>query len=105
MTDKDSILNFYRQLIKIRKNSVALRHGSWKTLIHYPYEHLAYTRQANNEKILIIINFSYEKEFTVDEDVEPENWEVLISNILAAGKIIDLPKTLQAFEITILRRT
>ena len=104
LADKDSILNFYRQLIKIRKKSEALCHGSWKTLIHYPYEHLAYTRQSADEKILIIINFSYEKDFTVDEYIEPEDWSILLSNILPAGKIIDLPKTLQAFEITILRK-
>ena len=58
-----------------------------KTLIHYPYEHLAYIRKAAEEKILIIINFSYEKELTIDEYIEPENWEVLLSNILEAGKI------------------
>ena len=104
LADKDSILNFYRQLIKIRRKSEALCHGSWKTLIHYPYEHLAYTRQTANEKVLVIINFSYEKEFTVDEYIEPENWEVLISNVLETGKIIDLPKTLQAFEIMVLKK-
>ncbi len=58
LADKDSILNFYRQLIKLRKNSQALCHGSWQTLIHYPYEHLAYIRHLDDEKILIIINFS-----------------------------------------------
>ena len=104
LQDKDSILNFYRQLIKVRKNSEALLQGSWKTLITYPYEHLAYVRESETEKILIIINFSYEKDFTVDKYIEPENWEVLISTVLEKGKIIDLPKTLQAFEISILKK-
>ena len=36
--------------------------------------------------------------------IEPENWLVLISNVWEAGKIIDLPKTLEPFEITVLKQ-
>ena len=61
LAQPDSVLNFYRRLINIRKNSKALLNGSWKTLINHPYEHLAYTRETEEEKVLIIINFSYEK--------------------------------------------
>ncbi|WP_019506665.1 alpha-glucosidase [Pleurocapsa sp. PCC 7319] len=104
LENKDSIFNFYRRLIKIRKNSKALLRGSWKPLIHYPYEHLAYVRQTKAEKVLIIINFSYEKPMEVDEYIEPEDWSVLISNIWEEGKIIDIPETLQPFEITILQK-
>ena len=101
---QDSIFNFYRRLIKIRKQSNALLHGSWKTLIHYPYEHLAYVRESKTEKVLVIINFSYEKPLEVDEKIEPENWQVLISNVWQTMEVIDLPTTLQPFEITILQK-
>ena len=104
LAEADSILNFYIRLIEIRKNSEALLKGKWRTLINYPYEHLAYVRETKAEKVLIIINFSYEKELEVDKYIEPEDWLVLISNIHPIDKIIDLPKTLQAFEITILQR-
>ena len=104
LAEADSILNFYIRLIKIRKNSEALLKGKWRTLINYPYEHLAYVRSTKNEKVLIIINFSYEKELEVDKYIEPEDWLVLISNIHPVDKIIDLPQTLQAFEITILQK-
>ena len=104
LAEADSILNFYIRLIEIRKNSEALLKGKWRTLINYPYEHLAYVRETKAEKVLIIINFSYEKELEVDKYIEPEDWLVLISNIHPVDKIIDLPKTLQAFEITILQR-
>ncbi len=104
LENPDSILNFYRRLIKVRKQSNALLHGSWKTLIHYPYEHLAYVRETKTEKVLVIINFSYEKPFEVDEKIEPENWQVLISNIWQTTEVIDLPQTLQPFEITILQK-
>ena len=104
LADNESILNFYRRLIKIRKNSDALLFGSWKTLIHYPYEHLAYVRETETEKVLIIINFAYEIPFEFDEYVELENWQILISNVRETDKIIDLPKTLLPFEISILKQ-
>lgn len=104
LKEQDSILSFYRQLIKARKNSEALRVGSWRTLIHYPYEHLAYIRETKAETVLIILNFSYEKDFTMDEYIPRENWQVLVSNILESGKIIDLPSTLQPFEVSILMK-
>lgn len=104
LEQQDSIFNFYRRLIKIRKNSETLLRGSWKTLIHYPYEHLAYIRETQEEQVLIIINFSYEKPLEVDEKIESENWLVLISNFWETGKTINLPETLQPFEITLLNR-
>ena len=63
-----------------------MRIGRWKSLIHYPYEHLAYIRETKAEKVLIIINFSYEKELEVDEYIPKDNWQVLVSNVLEAGK-------------------
>ncbi len=102
--DPDSILNFYRKLIKARKQNEALRIGNWRTLIHYPYEHLAYVRETKAERVLIVINFSYEKDLTIDEYISQDNWQVLVSNVREANKIINLPTTLQPFEVSILRK-
>lgn len=104
LKNPDSILNFYRQLIKARKTSEALRIGTWRTLIHYPYEHLAYFRETPKERVLMLINFSYEKDFTVNEEIPDARWQVLVSNTLEIGKIIELPSTLQAFEVSVLRQ-
>ncbi|MGB5636855.1 MAG: alpha-glucosidase [Waterburya sp.] len=104
LKDPDSILNFYRQLIKVRKNNEALLIGKWRTLIYYPYEHLAYVRETKAERILILINFSYEKELVIDEHISLDNWQVLVSNTREIGKIIDLPKSLEAFEVSVLRK-
>ena len=104
LKDKDSILNFYRQLIKARKNNEALRIGNWRTLIHYPYEHLAYVRETQAERVLILINFSYEKDLTIDEHISQDNWQVLVSNVRNSDEIIELPATLQPFEVSVLRK-
>lgn len=101
----DSILNFYKSLLRVRKNSEALQVGRWRTLIYYPYEHLAYLRETKQESVLILINFSYEKDLGLDESIEIPMWEVLLSTKLETGKIIDLPEKLQPFEVSILRKS
>lgn len=103
LKEKDSVLNFYRSLMQVRKNSEALRKGSWKPLIYYPYEHLAYLRETETEMILVVINFSYEKNFDLDRAVPRQYWEVLLSTALEQGSVIPLPKLLQPFEVSILR--
>ncbi|MEQ8385356.1 MAG: alpha-glucosidase [Coleofasciculus sp. A1-SPW-01] len=100
----DSIFNFYKSLLRVRKNSEALQVGRWRTLIYYPYEHLAYLRETKQESVLIVINFSYEKDLGLDESIEIPMWEVLLSTKLETGKIIDLPEKLQPFEVSILRK-
>ena len=102
--DSDSILNFYKNLIRIRKNSQVLQKGSWRTLIHYPYEHLAYVRETETEQILVVLNFSYEKPLVVDEDLEPGKWQVLLSTDYESDCIMDLPDTLKPFESSIFKR-
>ena len=103
LNDPDSILNFYRALLALRKSSPALQRGSWRTLIHYPYEHLAYLRETESERILIAINFSYDKDLYTDEAIAPKYWEVLLSNRLETGKIVELPKPLEPFEVSIFK--
>jgi len=100
----DSILNFYRQLLRVRKQSEALRRGQWRTLIHYPHEHLAYLRETETETVLVVINFSYEQAFKRDIEIDSEDWTVLLSTHYETGKLIDLTENLQAFEVSILQK-
>ena len=102
--DQDSILNFYKALIRLRKKSQVLQHGSWRTLIHYPFEHLAYVRETDAEQVLVVINFSYEKELKVDEDLESKNWQVLLSTDYEPDRVMDLPRMLKPFETSIYQK-
>ena len=103
LADQDSILNFYRALLQLRQENEALRKGSWRPLIHYPYEHLAYLRETESETVLVVINFSYEKNFDRDRAIPNQSWQVLLSTHLTLGEITPLPKLLQPFEISIFR--
>ena len=102
--EKDSILNFYKALIKVRKKSEVLQYGDWRTLIHYPYEHLAYVRENKSEQVLVVINFSYEKELKIDEEIEWQNWQVLLSTDYEPDTVMDLPKKLKPFETSIYQK-
>jgi len=104
LSDKDSILHFYRQLLKVRKNSEALQIGSWRSLIYYPDEHLAYLRESENETVLVLLNFSYEKDLTFDQPLEKANWQVLLSNHWTRDTMLFLPDKLQPFEVTVLKK-
>ncbi|NEO28627.1 MAG: alpha-glucosidase, partial [Kamptonema sp. SIO4C4] len=104
LADENSILNFYRRVIQVRRNSEALLWGKWKPLIHYPDEQLAYLRATENEQVVIILNFGYQQPLQLDEPLEYGNWCVLLSERFEAGKVIDLPEMLEAFEILIVQR-
>ncbi|MGD1949463.1 MAG: alpha-glucosidase [Leptolyngbyaceae cyanobacterium] len=100
----DSILNFYRQLLRVRKQSDALRLGKWRTLLHYPHEHMVYARETKTETVLIAINFSYEQPFIIDDPIDRESWTVLLSTHYDTGKVIDLADKLNPFEVSILQK-
>ncbi|MGD1859401.1 MAG: alpha-glucosidase [Leptolyngbyaceae cyanobacterium] len=102
--DPNSILNFYRCLMQIRRQSAALRYGRWRCLVHFPHEHLAYMRETADETVLVAINFSYEQPFTLDVPVERDSWTVLLSTCYETDKLIDLAENLQPFEVSILRK-
>jgi alpha-glucosidase len=105
LQDPDSTLNFYRRLLQVRRHSEALRCGRWSTLIHYPHEHMAYLRETETETVLVAINFAFEQPFVRDVPIEREAWTVLLSTDYETDKLINLPETLQPFEVTILQKT
>ena len=80
LNDKDSILNFYKKMIKIRKENEALIYGEYKLILEDDENIYSYIREFENEKFIIITNLTDKKvEFSYDEEVlKYEN--LLISN-------------------------
>lgn len=56
--DPNSILNFYRQLIALRKSSEVLKYGDFTLLLPEDPQLFAYSRSLGEEKILVCCNFS-----------------------------------------------
>jgi glycosidase len=55
--DPNSLLNYYRKLIQLRRNSPALSNGSWTALTSNNDSVAAYIRQAPDETIMVVANF------------------------------------------------
>ena len=58
LNDKNSILNFYKNMIKIRKANEALVYGEYKLILENDKNIYAYERILENEKFIIITNMS-----------------------------------------------
>ena len=56
--DPDSILNFYKKAIALRKELKVVRHGNYRELYRYNSKLYVYAREMEGEKILVICSFS-----------------------------------------------
>lgn len=77
MQDNDSILNYYRKIIQLRKQYPEIIYGSFHTLLDDSNELFAFERKLNNTKIYVICNFSARN---VVWNLIPQHSEILISN-------------------------
>ena len=55
--EEESLLNFYRDLIKLRKTCLSLQQGSWIPLLTGRKGVLIYARILEEERIIIVLNF------------------------------------------------
>ncbi|HET9956069.1 MAG TPA: alpha-amylase family glycosyl hydrolase [Polyangiaceae bacterium] len=70
--DPESILNLYRRLIELRRNSPALCVGSYTPLVTQG-QLLAYLREAGNERFLVVLNLGHgPQQFRLDNFGEAE---------------------------------
>lgn len=65
-TDPDSILHFARKIIALRKSLPVLVYGDYKLIEEDSETLFVFTRQFENEKVLVILNFSdHRNTFTI----------------------------------------
>lgn len=81
LKQSDSILNFYKKLISIRKKTPALQKGMFIPLTYEPRRMLAFMRKTNDQEVVIAINFSNRRVgFVVSFSIIRQNWALLFSN-------------------------
>jgi len=86
--DPDSLLNFYRKMLDLRKKTPALQEGMFLPLTFDPRRVLAYLRQVENQTVLVALNFGRRKvRLALGPRLETTQWELLLSN-----KRVALPK-------------
>ncbi len=102
--DPRSLLNFYRRLLEIRRESPALRRGSWRPLLRSPANTLIYLRESDAQIMLVALNFSGKEQRTLLEAPLPvQRWRVCLSTTLEThDRVIDQAIRLAPFEACIL---
>ncbi|MBI3242217.1 MAG: alpha-glucosidase [Chloroflexi bacterium] len=56
-TDPHSVLNFYRALLRLRRQSPALRRGRYRLLAERPVNAMTYLRETEEQTMLVALNF------------------------------------------------
>ena len=100
----DSLLNFYKSLLKIRKHYPALQKGMFIPLHHDPQRVLAYVRQDADQTILVALNFARRpSKLAMGGELMRSGWELLLSNKERGGPIFEKGwLRLQGYEACIL---
>lgn len=79
--DENSILNYYRKLLKLRKENPIIIYGDFKLLYRNSKKLFVYERRYEGQKLLVINSFSEKTEkFVVPDSFNIEKAELLISN-------------------------
>lgn len=78
--DEDSIYNFYKKLIKLKKSSKVLTYGKFNLILKNLEDIFAYSRTLEGEEYLIISNLSEKIKKIKIKGYENKEKELLISN-------------------------
>jgi alpha-glucosidase len=98
-SDSESMLNFTRELIKLRRANTALQQGDFTLLTEQPKEALVYLRETEDQKILVALNF---KNKLVNIEIPDMKWILLFSTARdTAPESISSPQ-LTPYEVLIL---
>ena len=81
LEDKDSIFHYYQKLIAFRKGNEVIKEGKYIPLIKNNRHFLAYEREYNGNKLLVISSFSQkEKKNPLKKLIEKEGYKLVLSN-------------------------
>ena len=80
--DPDSLLNFYRKAIELRKSLPVVRHGSYKELLHRSKRLYAYERESKGTRLLVICSFS-EQPMKLPKRLHPGKASLILCNYTA----------------------
>ncbi len=77
---KDSVLNFYKDLIKIRKENLSLVYGRYDMILEEDEKIYAYTRTLDNDKYVVIVNLSDEEALYKYDDLDLIYENLMLAN-------------------------
>jgi hypothetical protein len=78
--DDDSVWHHYRRLIDLRARTDALVYGDYDLLVPTHEQLYAYTRTLDDERVLVVLNWSAEPATVRLDGVEPADATLLVGN-------------------------
>ena len=82
--DRNSCLNYFRKIVKLRKDNLVLVYGKYTLLDRDNPQVYAYTRELNDKKLLVLLNFTA-KPATTNIGIDLTNAIALIDNYSSAN--------------------
>lgn len=83
-TDENSCLNYFRKMVKLRKDNNVLVYGKFTLIDKNNPDVFAFTRELNEKKILVMLNFR-SKPVAVNTLIDVRKAKLLISNYKSAA--------------------
>jgi oligo-1,6-glucosidase len=81
LADPNSIFYYYKKLIALRKQNPVAVYGSYNLLLEADEKIYAFTRTLDNDRLLVILNFSGESPvFAMPENISFSKADLLIAN-------------------------
>ena len=81
LADPSSVFHYYKKLIQLRKENPVIVYGTYDLILDVHEEIYAFTRTLEEERLLVILNFSGNNpEFQLPENITFASTELLISN-------------------------
>lgn len=88
--DPDSVLNFYRRLIRFRKEHDIVIYGSYKEHYHARRDLFAYSRYLDGQKMLVVCSFSDKNvRFDAPEGFRLAEGKLMLANYKGCGAVND----------------
>jgi glycosidase len=87
--DENSILNFYKELLKLRKTHKAIIYGSFHLYYKKDKKLFVYEKRHENERVFVVVNVS--EEFTkikVPKEVNLNDFTLILSNYQENGETL-----------------
>ena len=80
LANENSVLNFYKKLIKIRKENLSLIYGRYDMILEEDEKIYAYTRTLDNDKYVAIVNLSDEEALYKYDDLDLIYENLMLAN-------------------------
>ena len=105
LEDKESILNYYKKLIKLRKENEVMVYGEFEITDRSNNKSIAYFREYEGDKWLVAINLTDKKAHVkMDPDNAANDSELLLSNMPDSRIVLSSNKiNLRPYEAMIIR--